>query len=37
VDVRRGTVIDTDEATGMVAVRAPLPLDEIKIIRIEPC
>lgn len=37
VDVRRGTVIDTDHATGLVAVRTPLPLKEIMIVRIEPC
>ncbi|MGH3915429.1 MAG: hypothetical protein ACRDTC_18780 [Pseudonocardiaceae bacterium] len=37
VDVRRGTVIDTDHARGLVAVRTPLPLDEVRIIRIEPC
>jgi len=37
VDVRSGTVIDTDHAVGLVAVRTPLPLDEIRIVRIEPC
>ena len=37
VDVRRGTVIDVDHAMGLVAVRTPLPLDEIRIVRIEPC
>ncbi|MGH3913148.1 MAG: hypothetical protein ACRDTC_07030 [Pseudonocardiaceae bacterium] len=37
VDLRRGTVIDTDHAAGLVAVRTPLPLDEIRIVRIEPC
>lgn len=37
VDVRRGTVIDTDHARGLVAVRTPLPLEEVRIVRIEPC
>ena len=37
VDVRRGTVIDTDHALGLVAVRTPLALDEVRIVRIEPC
>lgn len=37
VDVRRGTVIDVDHATGLVAVRTPLPLNEIMIVRVEPC
>ncbi|MGQ0774123.1 MAG: hypothetical protein ACT4NY_06855 [Pseudonocardiales bacterium] len=37
VDVRRGTIIDVDHATGLVAVRTPLPLNEIMIVRIEPC
>ncbi|MGH3899953.1 MAG: hypothetical protein ACRDTA_17285 [Pseudonocardiaceae bacterium] len=37
VDVRRGTIIDTDHAAGLVAVRTPLPLAEVKIIRIVPC
>ena len=37
VDVRRGTVIDTDHAMGLVAVRTPLSLDEIRIVRVEPC
>ncbi|MGQ0777918.1 MAG: hypothetical protein ACT4NY_26500 [Pseudonocardiales bacterium] len=37
VDVRRGTVIDFDHAVGLVAVRTPLALDEIRIVRIEPC
>jgi len=37
VDVRRGTVIDTDHATGLVAVRTTLPLDEVRIIRITSC
>ncbi len=37
VDLRRGTVIDTHYARGLVAVRTPLPLDEVKIVRIEPC
>jgi S-adenosyl methyltransferase len=35
VDVRRGTVIDDDHARGLVAVHAFLPLDEIKIIKVE--
>ncbi|MGH3914188.1 MAG: hypothetical protein ACRDTC_12390, partial [Pseudonocardiaceae bacterium] len=34
VDVRWGTVIDTDHAVGLVAVRTPVPLDDV---RIEPC
>lgn len=37
VDVRRGTVIDMDHATALVAVRTPLPLDEVRVIRIEMC
>ena len=37
VDIRRGTVIDVDYAEGLVAVRTPLPLDQIRIVRIEPC
>ena len=37
VDVRRGTVIDVDHATGLVAVRTTLPLDEVRIVRIESC
>ncbi|MGH3914034.1 MAG: hypothetical protein ACRDTC_11610 [Pseudonocardiaceae bacterium] len=36
VDVRHGTTIDTDHATGLVAVRTPLPLDEIRIVKIVP-
>jgi hypothetical protein len=35
VDVRRGTVIDNDHARGLVAVHAFLPLDEIRIIKVE--
>ena len=37
VDVRRGTVIDADYAGGLVAVRTPLPLDDVRIVRIEMC
>ncbi len=37
VDVRRGTVIDMDHATALVAVRTPLRLDEIRIVKIEMC
>lgn len=37
VDVRRGTAIDDDYARGMIAVRTPLPLNDIRIVRIEPC
>jgi len=37
VDVRRGTAIDSEYAVGVVAVRTPLPLDQIRIVRIEPC
>jgi len=37
VDVRRGMVIDTGHGVGLVAVRTPLPLDDIRIVRIEPC
>lgn len=37
VDLRRGTVIDLDYAAALVAVRTPLPLDEIRVIRIEAC
>ncbi|MGH4012770.1 MAG: hypothetical protein ACRDSL_02290 [Pseudonocardiaceae bacterium] len=35
VDVRSGTVIDLDYATGLVAVRTPLLLADVKIISIE--
>lgn len=35
VDVRTGTIIDLDYAAGIVAVRTPLPLADVKIIRIE--
>lgn len=34
--VRRGTVIDTDHATGLVAVRMGLQLNEVRIVRVEP-
>lgn len=37
VDVQRGTVIDTDHAVGLVAVRTSLALGEVRIVRIEPC
>lgn len=37
VDVRRGTVIDMDYAAALVAVRTPLSLDEVRIVRIEKC
>lgn len=37
VDVQRGTVIDRDHAVRLVAVRTPLLLDEIRIVRIEAC
>jgi len=37
VDVRLGTVIDHDHAVGLVAVRTSLPLDEVRIVRIELC
>lgn len=37
VDVRRGTVIDVNHAVGLVALRAPLSLDEVRIVRIEQC
>lgn len=37
VDVRRGTIIDTDYATGLVAVRMGLSLNEVRIVKIEPC
>jgi len=37
VDVRRGTIIDVDHAVGLVATRTSLPLDEVRIIRIETC
>jgi len=36
-DVRPGTVIDVDHATGLVAVRTTMPLNEVRIISIEPC
>ncbi|MGH3720202.1 MAG: hypothetical protein ACRDRI_15430 [Pseudonocardiaceae bacterium] len=35
VDVRRETLIDLDYAAALVAVRTPLPLADIKILRIE--
>jgi hypothetical protein len=35
VDVRSGTVIDMDYAAALVAVRTPLSLADIKIVRIE--
>ncbi|MGH3799796.1 MAG: hypothetical protein ACRDTD_06625 [Pseudonocardiaceae bacterium] len=35
VDVRSGTMIDMEYAAALVAVRAPLPLADIKILRIE--
>lgn len=37
VDVRRGTVIDVDYATALVAVRMSLALDEVRIVRVEAC
>jgi hypothetical protein len=37
VDFRRGTIIDTHYAVGLVALRTPLQLEEIRIIRIEMC
>jgi len=36
VDVRSGEIIDLDYAAALVAVRTPLPLANVKIIRIEP-
>lgn len=35
VDVRNGTVIDVDYAAALVAVRTPLSLADITIVRIE--
>lgn len=35
VDVRSGTIIDEDYATALVAVRTPLNLADVRIIRIE--
>jgi hypothetical protein len=35
VDVRNGTIIDMDYAVALVAVRTPLPLADVKIIKIE--
>ncbi|MGH3426638.1 MAG: hypothetical protein ACRDQZ_03545 [Mycobacteriales bacterium] len=35
VDVRRGTVIDMEYAAALVAVRTPLPLADITIVKIE--
>jgi hypothetical protein len=35
VDVRSGTIIDMEYAAALVAVRTPLPLADIKIVRIE--
>ena len=37
VDVRRGTVIDVDYAVGLVAARTSLPVNEVRIIRVELC
>lgn len=37
VDLRRGTIIDLDYAAALVAVRTPLPLEEVMIVRIETC
>lgn len=34
-DVRSGTIIDMEFAAALVAVRTPLPLADIKIVRIE--
>jgi hypothetical protein len=34
VDVRSGTVIDADYAAALVAVRTPLPLAEVRIVKI---
>ncbi|MGH3698158.1 MAG: hypothetical protein ACRDRU_00375 [Pseudonocardiaceae bacterium] len=36
VDVRSGTVIDMEYAAALVAVRTPLSLADIKILRVEP-
>jgi len=35
VDVRSGTIIDMDYTAGLVAVRTPLHLADVKIIEIE--
>ena len=35
VDVRSGTIIDLDYAAALVAVRTPMFLADMKIIRIE--
>jgi len=37
VDLRRGTEIDADDAVGIVAVRTPLALEDIRIVRTELC
>lgn len=37
VDVRRGTVIDLDYAAALITVRTTLPLDAVRVIRIEDC
>lgn len=34
VDVRSGTVIDADYAAALVAVRTPLPLADVRIVKI---
>lgn len=37
VDLRRGTVLDTDYAVGLVALRTPLALEDIRIVRTALC
>jgi hypothetical protein len=37
VDLRRGADLDADYAVGIVAVRTPLALEEIRIVRIGLC
>lgn len=37
VDLRRGAEIDPTYTVGLVAIRTPLALGEIRIIRVEQC
>lgn len=35
VDIRSGTIVDMEYAAALVAARTPLPLADIKIVKIE--
>jgi hypothetical protein len=37
VDLRRGTDLDVDYAVGLVALRTPLALEDIRIVRTALC